>query len=155
MTAIASLMVTELVTATEDETIAGAAHKMSVNGVGALLVVEGDRLTGLLSERDVLGRVVAQGLSPEKTRVGEVCSRDLVTVEVDQGLPAVLGIFRQGAVRHLPVLRRGKPVGILSTRDFHSYLVDGFERYIDQLKYDKALDSGADPYDHFGGPYGR
>lgn len=155
MTAISTLMATELVTAAEDDSIAASAYKMSVNGVGALLVTDGGRLTGMLTERDVLARVVARGLDPEKTVAGEVCSRDLVTVDIEQGVPAVLEIFRKGEIRHLPVLAKGQPVGILSTRDFHAYLVDGFERYIDQLKYEKALDRGVDPYDHFGGPYGR
>jgi predicted transcriptional regulator len=148
-------MATHLVTAAEDETVAAAAYRMSVNEVGAVLVVDGERLTGLLSERDVLARVVAEGRNPESTTVGSVCSRDLVTVDAEQSLKAALQIFRKGKMRHLPVLRQGKPAGILSTRDFHAFLVDGFERFVDQLKYEKALAAGIDPYDHFGGPYGR
>jgi CBS domain-containing protein len=155
MAGIDSLMATELITAREDETIAVAAHRMSVNHIGALLIVDGGRLTGLLSERDVLGRVVAEGRDPQMTKIGTVCSRDLVTVDADQPLKAVLDIFREGNVRHLPVLRKGLPVGILSTRDFHAFLVEGFEEFVDQLKYERTLDEGFDPYDHFGGPYGR
>jgi signal-transduction protein with cAMP-binding, CBS, and nucleotidyltransferase domain len=109
----------------------------------------------MFSERDLLVRVLAEGRDPARTAVGEVCSHEPVTVDVKQPLKEVLAVFRSGRFRHLPVVRGGLPAGILSTRDFHEYLVAGFERYIDQLKYDSALVSGADPYDHFGGGYER
>jgi CBS domain-containing protein len=70
-------------------------------------------------------------------------------------LKGVLQVLRQKKFRHLPVVRSGKPVGILSTRDFFEYLVDGLERYIDELKYKRDLAAGVDPYDHLGGAYGR
>lgn len=57
-------------------------------------------------------------------------------------------------VRHLPVTENGKPVGILSSRDFLAYVAGGLERIIDKLDYEETLGEGVDPYDHLGGSYG-
>jgi CBS domain-containing protein len=155
MAGIADLMVTETVNARADESVAAVARRMSGNGIGAVLVMEGERLLGVFSERDLLKRVVAEGRSLEGTKVGEVATRDVVTIGVEEPLRDVLAIFREKQFRHLPVVRDGKAVGILSTRDFLDYLVGGLEHYIDQLKYRRELAEGIDPYDHVGGSYAR
>jgi CBS domain-containing protein len=79
----------------------------------------------------------------------------VVTIDIDAPFKAVLQVFRERRFRHLPVVEAGKPVGILSTRDFLAYLVEGLERYIDEVKYKHNLAEGIDPYDHIGGSYGR
>jgi CBS domain-containing protein len=155
MAELASLMATEMITARPDESVAEVAQRMSGNGVGAVLVLDGEELYGLFSERDLLGRVITPKRDPTKTRVGDVTTRDVVTIDARQSVKAVLAVFRERRFRHLPVVQSGKPVGILSTRDFLEYLVDGFERFIDDLKYKRELEEGLDPYDHFGGSYGR
>jgi CBS domain-containing protein len=155
MAAIEELMVTEMVTARPEESVAEAARRMTGNRVGAVLVVDGDKLLGLLSERDLLGRVVAEQRDPKQTKVAEIATRDLVTVDAGASVKDVLSIFRDKKFRHLPVLRDGKAVGILSTRDFLEYLVGGLEHYIDQLRYKRELAEGVDPYDHVGGSYAR
>ena len=155
MAGIAELMVTDMVTARADETVSEVAEKMNRNKVGAVLIVDGGSLLGLFSERDLLSRMAAQHRNLEQTKVGEVATRDVVTIEVGASIKEVLDIFRARRFRHLPVVQNGKPVGILSTRDFHEYLVGGLEHYIDQLKYKRELAEGIDPYDHVGGSYAR
>jgi CBS domain-containing protein len=155
MAGIDTLMVTEMVTATPDEMVTEVARRMSRNRVGAVLVVEQDVLRGLFSERDLLTRVVQEGRDPHTTRVGDVATHRVCTIDVDDPLKAVLAVFREKKFRHLPVVRGTTPVGILSTRDFLEYLVEGLEHYIDQLKYKRELAEGIDPYDHVGGSYGR
>jgi CBS domain-containing protein len=155
MAGIADLMVTEMVTARPNETVAAVAERMSGNGIGAVLVMDGDAVRGVFSERDLLSRVVAAGKSLDGTRVADVATTGVVTVDVDTPLRNVLDIFRDKKFRHLPVVRNGKAVGILSIRDFLEYLVGGLEHYIDQLKYRRELAEGIDPYDHVGGSYAR
>ncbi len=155
MAGIAELMVTDMVVAAPDETVAAVARRMSNNRVGAVLVVKDGALWGLFSERDLVNRVVQCNRDPKATDVGDVATRDLVTIDLDAPVKAVLQIFRRKKFRHLPVLHASKPVGILSTRDFLEYLVDGLERYIDDFKYKRDLAEGVDPYDHLGGAYGR
>jgi CBS domain-containing protein len=155
MSLIESLMKTELVTAAADETVAHAAWSMARNGVGALLILEDGGLVGVLSERDVLARVVAEGLDPASTRVAEVATSDVASVDVGTSVRECAELLRAKGIRHLPVTRGGKPVGILSTRDFLAHLAEGLERIIERSRYEQALGEGEDPYDHLGGSYGR
>lgn len=155
MAGIQDLMVTEMITALPYETVAVAVKRMAANKVGAILVVEHGQLMGLFSERDLLTRVVQPRRDAEFLDVGSVASRNLVTVDADANVRTVLELFRQHKVRHLPVLSNGAPVGILSTRDFLDFLVEGLERHIEALKYERDLAEGHDPYDHLGGAYAR
>jgi CBS domain-containing protein len=155
MAGIEALMETELITASSDESVSDVAERMGSNRVGAVVVVRDQALCGLFSERDLLNRVVARALDPKAIKVGDVATTDVVSVDVAQPLKQVLAIFRRKRFRHLPVTRDGKPVGILSTRDFLDYLVEGLERYIERSRYDRDIAEGSDPYDHFGGSYGR
>jgi CBS domain-containing protein len=154
MAIIESLMKTEMVTAESDETVAHAAWSMARNEVGALLILESGKLVGILSERDVVARVVAEGRDPTATRVAEVATPDPVSVDVGTHVRACAELLRDKGIRHLPVTRDGKPAGILSSRDFMTYIAGGLERLVDRGRYKEALAEGADPYDHLGGSYG-
>jgi CBS domain-containing protein len=128
---------------------------MSAKKVGAVLVIRDRELWGLFSERDLLTRVVAQDRDPKTTGVGEVATRDVVTIDADAPLRTVLQVFKENRFRHLPVVRNGEPVGIVSTRDFLEFLVQSCERCIDDVTYNRRLAEGIDPYDHPGGSYDR
>jgi CBS domain-containing protein len=155
MNAIESLMKTELIDAEVGETVAGVANRMAENQVGVLLVRDGDTLRGVFSERDLLKRVVGEGRDPYATNVETVMTTDIVTADVTTPIKEVLQIFREHRIRHIPVVRDGKPVGILSTRDFLGFLVEGLERFIEEAMYSEEILEGSDPYDHIGGSYGR
>jgi CBS domain-containing protein len=121
---VESLMKTELITAAVDESVAHSAWSMARNGVGAVLVVEADELVGILSERDVLVKIVAEGREPTTTKVVEIATSDVVSVDVNASVRECAELIQAKGVRHLPVLRDGKPVGILSRRDFFTYVVE-------------------------------
>jgi CBS domain-containing protein len=155
MAIIGSLMKTEMITVKPGDSVADAARTMSQNHVGAVLVVEGGAMQGILSERDIVGRVVALGKDPSKTLVSEVATADVVAVDVGTHVRKCAEMQFALGVRHLPVTENGKPVGILSSRDFLAYVVEGLERIIDKLDYEETLGEGVDPYDHLGGSYGN
>jgi len=155
MAIIGSLMKTHMITAAPDTTVAEAAESMANNEVGAVLVVQDGALRGILSERDVVTRVVAKGKDPSKTRVSEAATGEVISVDVAAHLRACAELCRSKGIRHLPVTDGGKPVGILSTRDFLAYVVEGLETLVDQARYKQALREGDDPYDHLGGSYGE
>lgn len=155
MAVIGSLMKTDMVTAAPDETVAHAAYAMASNGVGAVLVIDAGKLVGFLSERDVLKRVVAEGLDPANTRVADVSTPEPLTVDTTTPVRDCSKLMREKGVRHLPVLHDGAPVGIISSRDLFGYVVESLERVIDDEQYARALAIGDDPYDHLGGSYGR
>ena len=128
---------------------------MARNGVGAVLVVEGEALTGILSERDVLERVVAEGRDPMEVRVAEVATSEVVSADVGTHVRDCVALLNAKNIRHLPVTRDGRPVGVLSSRDFLAYVVEGLEQLVDKARYERGLAEGEDPYDHLGGAYGR
>lgn len=155
MAIIEELMKTELITAQPGESISQVAVQMDKNGVGAVLVMDGTSLRGLFSERDLLRRVLAAGLNPDTTSVGSVMTKDPIHIGPDAKVRECVELIQKNGFRHLPVVRDGTPVGILSSRDFHEYLLRGLESFITEDRYRKALEDGEDPYDHVGGSYAR
>jgi CBS domain-containing protein len=155
MAIIGSLMKTDTVQVAPDATVTEAARSMAANEVGAVLVVRNGALAGILSERDVLSRVVAKGKDPATTKVSEAATEEVVSVAVDVKLRECAQLLRDKQIRHLPVTENGKPVGILSSRDFFAFVVEGLEGLVERARYDQALGEGEDPYDHLGGSYGK
>ncbi len=96
---------------------ADAARVMAAKQIGAVPVVDGDRLVGIFSERDILTRVVALDRSPASTTVGDVMSTALIVAEVSESYEACLARMQQARVRHLIVLDNGRLAGIVSLRD--------------------------------------
>lgn len=100
-----------------EATVLEAARKMTAGKVGALAVIEKDRLVGIFSERDLMTRVVAPGLDPATVKVGSVMTQDLVVADADESADACLNRMKQLHVRHLPVVSDNKLVGMLSVRN--------------------------------------
>jgi len=101
-----------------DKTVVDAAKLMRDEDVGLAPVVEGDRLVATLTDRDITIRVVAEGKDPESTRVRDVASTDLVTIDPDQELDEALRLMAQHQVRRLPVVEEdGRLVGVVAQAD--------------------------------------
>jgi CBS domain-containing protein len=99
-------------------TITEAAQAMRDEDTGIVPIVEGDRLVGTITDRDIAVKVVAESKDPQSTTVGEIASRDLVTIDPQQDLDEALRLMAQHQVRRLPVVEEdGKLVGILSQAD--------------------------------------
>ena len=90
---------------------------MTERRVGAVAVLDGTRLAGIVSERDIMGRVVARGLDPDRTKVGEVMTKDLVVAHVPDSHEDGLRTMKQAGCRHLPVVEGDRLVGMVSQRD--------------------------------------
>lgn len=110
-----------------------AARVMADHGIGALPVVDGDRLAGIFTERDLLARVVAAGLDPAATPIGDVMSTGLIVAEIDEPYEVCLQRMQQARVRHLIVLERGRLAGILSSRDLMAVDLDEKDEAIAML----------------------
>ena len=122
MNRVADLMAGDLLTVEGDAPLADAVRSMDDRRVGAVLVLEGERLVGVFTERDVL-RAVAHGLTPEAT-VGEWMTRGPETIEPDETAEHAAVLMIHGGFRHLPVVDAGKVVGILSIRDLMRSVLD-------------------------------
>ncbi|MBI2833147.1 MAG: CBS domain-containing protein [Acidobacteria bacterium] len=94
-----------------------AARVMSERNIGAVPVLDGERVVGIFSERDIMARVVAAGRDPARTLVVDVMSSELVVVKSGDTHETCLRLMQQARVRHVLVLDEGKLVGIVSLRD--------------------------------------
>ena len=118
---IADIMTKAAVTDQQDDTLAAAATKMWDQQTGSLLVLDGDDLVGIVTERDVL-RAVATGQDLSEARVSEVMSKDLITASPTSSVRDAARIMTEKWIRHLPILENGKLVGIVSQRDLAGML---------------------------------
>jgi CBS domain-containing protein len=117
---ISDVMTEAAVTDRPGDTLEQAARKMWQQQTGSLLVLEGNDLLGIVTERDVL-KAVATGI-PLDTPISDVMSKDLITVGPGTSLREAAGIMTEKWIRHLPVLDAGKLVGIVSQRDLSGVL---------------------------------
>ena len=115
MPVIANHMSRDLLTVGGDERIVDAARRMVARGVGAVLVMDGDRLAGILTKRDVL-KAVGEG-TVEEARVTDRMTRHPETIEAGETTEHAAALMIHGGFRHLPVLDGGAVVGIVSIRD--------------------------------------
>ena len=98
-------------------TVIDAVKIMVGHDVGALPVLDDGNLVGVFSERDLMKRVIVQGLDPRTTAVAAVMTRDLATTDANHDHKLVMAIMAERRVRHLPVMEKGKIVGFVSMRD--------------------------------------
>jgi CBS domain-containing protein len=108
---------TELYQIAPDQSVREAARYMTERRVGAVSVIEGSRLVGVLSERDIMARVVAAGLDLDRTLVGDVMTRDIVVGQATESHEDGLRKMKQAGCRHLPVIQGDRLMGMVSQRD--------------------------------------
>src|SRR5262245_63796378 len=114
----------ETVTVDPTTSVLDAARVMSDRHIGALPVVEGERLAGIFTERDIMARIVAEARDPRATPVGDVMSTDLVVTDIAETCEQCLGRMQQARVRHVIVLDKGRLAGIVSLRDLMAAEID-------------------------------
>ncbi len=124
---VADIMTPAALTDAPEDTLAEASAKMWQQQTGSLLVIEGDRMLGIVTERDVL-RNVAAGRDPKVTSLQDVMTRDVVTITPDADIRAAASIMFEKWFRHLPVVTDdGRVVGIISLRDLVGLLAEGMQ----------------------------
>jgi CBS domain-containing protein len=121
MTTVGDVMTRDLLTMEQETTLVDAAAAMTARRVGAALIVAGGRLTGILTERDVM-RAVASG--DVAGRVAKWMTRSPETVDADESTQQAGVVMIHGGFRHLPVLDAGAPCGIVSIRDLMRVALD-------------------------------
>jgi CBS domain-containing protein len=110
------------------ESVSAAAKTMKERGIGTVLVGSGGRLEGLVTDRDITIRVLAENRDPATTRLGDICTGELAVLGPDDDVRHAARLVRERAVRRLPVIADGVPVGMVSIgdlaldRDEHSAL---------------------------------
>jgi CBS domain-containing protein len=116
-----------------DTSIADSIRLMNDQNIGAVLVMEDDKLAGIFTERDALAKVLPGGIDPVSTKISAVMTKDPVYVDPSTTVEEAMSIVTNRRVRHLPILHNGKLVGIVSSGDLTHWLVEDRESEIREL----------------------
>ena len=114
---VQDLMTPDPITLPETALIVDAAQKMREAGIGDVVVLHDESVCGIVTDRDIVVRGVAEGRDPRSTTLAEICSRELRTLSPDDEISTAVRLMREHAIRRLPVVEGGRPVGILSIGD--------------------------------------
>jgi len=114
---IKDIMTASPITLTADRPVIDAATAMKENSIGDVIVMNEGKMCGVVTDRDIVVRVIAQGREPQTTKLGDICSRDVASVSPNDDVNRAIQIVRERAVRRVPVVDRDTPVGIVSIGD--------------------------------------
>jgi CBS domain-containing protein len=117
MTTVGEFMTTRLVTMNGSDTLTAAAQEMRDSAIGDVVVTDGDNVAGIVTDRDITVRGVAENLDPNTTRLNQITSKDVVTVSQYDDAVAAADLMRTYAVRRLPVVEDGRLIGLVSMGD--------------------------------------
>jgi CBS domain-containing protein len=115
-------------------TVADAVAEMNRHRVGSVLVIDGGKLVGIFTERDVLRRVVGAGLDPKRSLVSEVMTPGVMTVSPEVTVEETMTLFTEKRFRHLPVIEDGKLTGTISIGDVTRWMADHHRAEAEHLK---------------------
>jgi len=107
----------EVLTVQRSQSVLEAAQFMAEKSIGAVAVLDGDRLIGIFSERDVMKRIVAKSLDPQKTKIEEVMTKNIIAAHPDDTYEACLAKMQSHGIRHLIIAADDRLVGMISLRD--------------------------------------
>jgi CBS domain-containing protein len=123
-----------------DISVAACVRKMTSEKLGALIIMEGEKLTGIFTERDALNKVLAAGLDPARTRVSEVMTKDPYCIPPTITVGEAMALVTKLRFRHLPIVENGKVVAVISSGDLTHWMVKDEAGEVQQL-----VDFGARP----------
>jgi CBS domain-containing protein len=124
----------DLFTIAPDATVFEALNLMAEHNIGALLVMSGDEINGIVSERDCIRKVDVLGRNARETKIGEIMTSQVITVEADQPLEDCMGLMIDKNIRHLPVCEGKKLLGLLSVRDVLREVIEVQQMMLSQLE---------------------
>ena len=119
---------------TPEATVFEAIQLMAEKNIGSLLVLSGDKLVGLFTERDYTRKIALQGKTSKATRVREIVSNQVVSAAPDNTVEECMKLMTENRVRHLPVLENAKVIGIVSIGDLVNWTISAQDAAIDQMQ---------------------
>ena len=125
----------EVLSIEPDDTVLEAIRKMSDNDVGSLVVLEGEKLVGIITERHYARNVILKGRSSPKTTVKEVMSTRVVCARPEQLVQECMAVMTERAVRHLPILDKKRVIGVISIGDLVKSIISDQKFTIEQLEH--------------------
>jgi CBS domain-containing protein len=125
---IRDVMTPEPVTCEAEDSVLAAARAMRDHAIGDVIVVDAGRICGMITDRDLVVRVMADGWDPDETPLGEVCTREVATLAPDDDADRAVRLMTERAIRRIPIVERDSVVGVVTIgdlameRDAHSAL---------------------------------
>ena len=124
----------QIIAIAPDASVYDAIKLMADETVGSLLVMKGDDLLGIITERDYARKVIIKNRSSETTQVAEIMSTDIVTASSSETVDECMAVMTRRSVRHLPVVDDGKVIGVISMRDLVQAIIADQQEEIEQLE---------------------
>jgi CBS domain-containing protein len=115
-------------------TVFEALESMAEHNTGALLVMDGEKMAGIISERDCVRKVELEGRQVRETMVGDIMTREVITVSCDQPLEECMSLMLEKGIRHLPVYDDRKLMGFVSVRDVLREMIEMQQIMLSQLE---------------------
>jgi len=123
------------ISVTDDTSVLDAIKIMAEKAVGSLLVMQGDELQGIVTERDYARKVIIKGRSSETTAVGEIMTAEVCTATVQDTVNGCMTVMTERKIRHLPVVDEGKVVGMISIGDLVQAIITDQQEEIEHLEH--------------------
>ncbi len=124
----------EIISITPDASVFDAIKLMAEKAVGSLVVMDGDNLKGIVTERDYARKVIIKGRASESTAVGEIMTADVLTATTDQTVNQCMTLMTERRIRHLPVTADGNVIGMISIGDLVQAIISDQQEEIEQLE---------------------
>lgn len=124
----------DVISIRSDASVLDAIKLMAERAVGSLLVMDGDRLEGIVTERDYARKVIIKGRASESTRVGEIMTSEVRTASLEQTVNECMTVMTKRKIRHLPVVDEGHVVGMISIGDLVQAIIESQQEEIQHLE---------------------
>lgn len=124
----------DVVSIAREVSVYDAISLMADHGVGSLLVMDGEKIVGIITERDYARKVILKGRSSETTKVEEVMSTDVITATAEQGVNECMSLMTEKRIRHLPVVAGNRVIGMISIGDLVQAIISDQQLEIEQLE---------------------
>ena len=124
----------EVISIAPEATVFEALNLMAEHNIGALLVMTGEEINGIVSERDCIRKVDVRGKSAKETKISEIMTSDVITVQAEQPLEECMSLMIDKNIRHLPVCEGKKLLGLLSVRDVLREVIEVQQMMLSQLE---------------------
>lgn len=131
---VIDVMTNKPIVANKDLSLKDAAQIMTDNNVNSLLITEADKAIGILTDEDLVRRVIAKGFDPKKVKVKEIMATDLISIQPGKDIYNALQLMRDHNIRQLPVIEKGKLEGFLTSKDILKIQPELFDLFVEKYE---------------------